>query len=106
MEFNLGEAEVREKGGGLQGQNVRLEREAKFPGNTIPECAIGSGGKDRMCIRATQEARAQSQDTEQDAELGKRYKLRQVPFQTCLRTLTCTLIVMPRKRRRPVSALP
>lgn len=24
-----------------------------------------------MCIRATQEARAQSQDTEQDAELGK-----------------------------------
>lgn len=62
---------MRKKGGGLQGQNVRLEREAMFPGNTIPECAIESGGKDRMCIRATQEARAQSQDTEQDAELGK-----------------------------------
>lgn len=38
---------------------------------TIPECSMGSEGKDRVGIGATQEARLQSRDTERGAKLGE-----------------------------------
>lgn len=40
---------------------------------TIPECSMGSEGKDRVGIGATQEARLQSRDTERGPSWGKQW---------------------------------